>query len=46
MLNYLWTLITDLYGDMSKIQGKHNVTDPIKRLREMLRLNCSKQALL
>jgi len=27
MLSYLWTVLTDLYGDVSKIQGRHNVTD-------------------
>jgi len=41
MLSYLWTIVTDLYGDMSKIQGRHNVADQIRRLREMLKGNCT-----
>lgn len=41
MLNYLWAVITDLYGDMSKIQGRHKVSDQIRRLRELLRANCT-----
>lgn len=41
MLSYLWTIVTDLYGDMSKIQGRHNVVDQIRRLREMLKGNCT-----
>lgn len=41
MLSYLWTVLTDLYGDVSKIQGRHNVTDQIKRLRELLKQNCT-----
>lgn len=45
MLSYLWTLITDFYGDISKIQGRHNVQLSVKQLREMLKSNCSHQEL-
>ena len=41
MLNYLWAIITDLYGDMSKIQGRHNVSEQIRRLRDLLKANCT-----
>jgi hypothetical protein len=36
MLSYLWSVLTDLFGDVSKIQGRHNVKAQVKRLRELL----------
>ena len=36
MLSYLWTVIADLYGDSAKINGRHNVTDQLRSLRQIL----------
>ena len=36
MLAYLWTVIADLYGDSAKINGRHNVSDQLHNLRQIL----------
>ena len=36
MLAYLWTIIADLYGDAAKINGRHNVSDQLRSLRQIL----------
>ena len=36
MLSYLWTVIADLYGDSAKINGRHNVSDQLRNLRQIL----------
>lgn len=46
MLNYLWAVIADLFGDASKIKGKHNVSAQIGQLRQLLLHNYSRENLL
>ena len=36
MLSFLWSVIADLFGDASKIHGRHNVSDKLRQLRELL----------
>ena len=36
MLAFLWTVIADLYGDSAKINGRHNVSDQLRNLRQIL----------
>ena len=36
MLQYLWTVIADLYGDSAKINGRHNVSEQLRELRHIL----------
>jgi len=36
ILNYMWTVIADLYGDAAKIKGRQNVTESLKQLRAIL----------
>jgi len=46
MLSFLWSVIADLFGDASKIQGRHNVSDKLRQLRELLGSRYSKEGLI
>lgn len=46
MLAFLWSVIADLFGDSCKINGRHNVGDQLKQLRDLLVNRYSKQSLL
>lgn len=45
MLGYLWSVIADLFGDASKIKGKHNVGQQLRTLRDLLTNNYSQENL-
>lgn len=44
-LGYLWSVIADLFGDASKIKGRHNVGDQLRQLRQLLNTGYSREAL-
>ena len=35
-LNFMWTVIADLYGDYCKTKGRQNISDSLKQLRHLL----------
>ncbi len=45
MLAFLWSIIADLFGDASKIKGRHNVGAQLKQLKELLTNNYSRDNL-
>jgi hypothetical protein len=46
VLGFLWSVIADLFGDASKIKGRHNVSGQLKQLRDLLKNNYSKENLI
>ena len=46
MLSFLWSVIADLFGDASKIHGRHNVSDKLRQLRELLSNRYSREGLI
>jgi hypothetical protein len=35
-LQFIWTIIADLYGDYAKVRGKHNVDAQMRQLKTIL----------
>ena len=46
MLAYLWSVIADLFGDASKIMGRHNVTEKLRQLKDLLSNRYSNEGLI